>query len=281
MPPTAEPRCRGTHSAEGQVTWHYSGRIDGLVGTGATGAERALGYGSAAVLTLLIVGDDLLRVEPVAQAGWQVALLALFAFDIAGGAVANMLNSCKRLYHSPPRPEEGAILRALKNPRLFTALHVHPLLIVWAFGGSLAHAAIWYLLLQVAVWGGAGHPALPAARARDRGVDAGHHRRAAGPAAGGRTRLGGPGAVREAGPRPCRAGGTLCRAVATGPVFAMSGACVAGGMKGTRGRPTVLVAGASGYLGRHLVAEYKARGWQVRALVRSRGGGAAGEPRPG
>ncbi|WBQ13113.1 hypothetical protein L2D00_00145 [Hyphomonadaceae bacterium BL14] len=153
MPPTAEPRCRGTHSAEGQVTWHYSGRIDGLVGTGATGAERALGYGSAAVLTLLIVGDDLLRVEPVAQAGWQVALLALFAFDIAGGAVANMLNSCKRLYHSPPRPEEGAILRALKNPRLFTALHVHPLLIVWAFGGSLAHAAIWYLLLQVAVWG--------------------------------------------------------------------------------------------------------------------------------
>lgn len=50
----------------------------------------------------------------------------------------------------------------------------------------------------------------------------------------------------------------------------MSRAFVAGGMPGTRGRPTVLVAGASGYLGRHLVAEYKARGWRLRALVRSR-----------
>lgn len=153
MPPTAEPQCRGTHSAEGQVTWHYSGRTDGLVGTGATAAERALGYGGAAVLTLVIVWADLAREEPVAQAGWQVALLALFAFDIAGGAVANMLNSCKRLYHSPPRPEDGAVLRALKNPRLFTALHVHPVLVAWAFGGSFAHAAIWYLLLQFAVWG--------------------------------------------------------------------------------------------------------------------------------
>lgn len=153
MPTTAEPRCRGTHCTDAQVTWHYSGRTYGLVGTGATATERALGYGSAAVLTLVILGADVLRADPVAQAGWQVALLALFAFDIAGGAVANMLNSCKRLYHSPPRPEDGAILRALKNPRLFTALHVHPLLIVWAFGGSLAHAAIWYLLLQVAVWG--------------------------------------------------------------------------------------------------------------------------------
>jgi len=153
MPSTAEPRYRSTDRAEGLVSWHYSGRTDGLVGTGATGAERALGYGSAAVLTLVILGADLLRADPVAQAGWQVALLALVAFDIAGGAVANMLNSCKRLYHSPPRPEDGAVLRALKNPRVFTALHVHPLLIVWAFGGSLANAASWYVLLQVAVWG--------------------------------------------------------------------------------------------------------------------------------
>lgn len=55
MPPTAEPRCRGSHRADQQVTWHYSGRANGLVGTGATAAERALGYGSAAVLTLAIL----------------------------------------------------------------------------------------------------------------------------------------------------------------------------------------------------------------------------------
>ena len=152
MPTTAEPRCRDTRRADGQVTWLYSGRTDALVGTGATAAERALGYGGAAVLTLVILGVDFLRADPVAQGGWRVALLALFAFDIAGGAVANMLNSCKRLYHSPPRSEDGAALRALKRPRVFTALHVHPLLIAWAFGGSLAIAASWYVLLQVAVW---------------------------------------------------------------------------------------------------------------------------------
>ena len=32
--------------------------------------------------------------------------------------------------------------------------------------------------------------------------------------------------------------------------------------------PTVFIAGATGYLGRHLCAEYRARGWQVHALVR-------------
>ena len=32
--------------------------------------------------------------------------------------------------------------------------------------------------------------------------------------------------------------------------------------------PTVFIAGATGYLGRFLAAEYKAQGWQVRALVR-------------
>ncbi|MGI1663576.1 SDR family oxidoreductase [Palleronia sp. KMU-117] len=31
---------------------------------------------------------------------------------------------------------------------------------------------------------------------------------------------------------------------------------------------TVFIAGATGYLGRHLCAEYRARGWRVRALVR-------------
>ncbi len=153
MSTTAEPQFRRDDSAEGPVTWHYSGRADGLVGTGATGAERVLGYGSAALLTLVVVGADSLRADPVAQAGWQIALLALFAFDIAGGAVANMLNSCKRLYHSPARPEDGPVLRALKNARVFTALHVHPLAIAWAFGGSLSAGVIWYLLLQVSVRG--------------------------------------------------------------------------------------------------------------------------------
>ncbi|GGL81755.1 SDR family oxidoreductase [Wenxinia marina] len=35
--------------------------------------------------------------------------------------------------------------------------------------------------------------------------------------------------------------------------------------------PTILIAGATGYLGRHLCTEYRARGWRVHALVRNAG----------
>ncbi len=34
--------------------------------------------------------------------------------------------------------------------------------------------------------------------------------------------------------------------------------------------PTVFIAGSTGYLGRHLCAEYRKNGWTVRALVRNR-----------
>ena len=146
---------QGSHGRDvGQkVSWEYHGRADALVGTGATAAERALSYGSAFVLMTLIVGADLMRENPIAVSGLQMALLAIFAFDIAGGAVANMLNSCKRLYHSRTRPEDGVLIRGLKNPILFTAIHIHPVVIAWALDGSVAVGVIWYLALQLAVWG--------------------------------------------------------------------------------------------------------------------------------
>lgn len=134
------------------VTWHYEGRSDGLVGTGATLSERLMGYGTALVLTVIIVGADMMRLEPVAAGWWQLAILAFFAYDIAGGAVANMLNSCKRLYHTPRKPGEGALLGALKDARLFTGIHVHPIIIAATLGGSISSAVIWYVVLQAAVW---------------------------------------------------------------------------------------------------------------------------------
>ena len=139
-------------ASKGAVTWTYSGRNDVLVGTGATGAERMIGYGTAAVLTAVIVGADLARDDPIAATVWQIVVLTFFAYDIAGGAVANMLNSCKRLYHSAPMTTEGAFLRVVKNAKIFTAIHVHPILIALALGGSIAASIVWYLLLQISVW---------------------------------------------------------------------------------------------------------------------------------
>ena len=85
------------------IQWSYTGVADPLCGTGATRAERMLAYGFAAFFTAIILAADFYRDVPIAE-GWRVALLAFFAFDIAGGAVANMLNSCKRFYHGQLQP---------------------------------------------------------------------------------------------------------------------------------------------------------------------------------
>lgn len=132
------------------IQWKYSGSADLLCGTGATRAERVLAYGMAALFTALILAMDYSRDAPVA-AGWRIALLAVFAFDIAGGAVANMMNSCKRFYHGDLQPGEGGSARLAKNPRLFTAIHIHPIVAAYGFGGDVVNAVAWYGLLQAGV----------------------------------------------------------------------------------------------------------------------------------
>ena len=87
-----------------------------------------------------------------ATSAWQWAVLVFFAYDIGGGAVANMLNSCKRFYHTPAEPGEGAFIRAAKNVRVFTAIHVHPIIAAALLGGSVSNAVAWYVALQIAVW---------------------------------------------------------------------------------------------------------------------------------
>lgn len=132
------------------IEWNYSGSSDPLCGTGATLAERLLAYGLATLFTVIILATDYFRTTPIAD-GWRIALLAFFAFDIAGGAVANMLNSCKRFYHTDLQPGEGRGARLAKNPILFTAIHVHPIIAAYVFGGSLLNAVGWYILLQISV----------------------------------------------------------------------------------------------------------------------------------
>lgn len=132
------------------IEWNSSGGVDPLCGTGATLAERVLAYGMATVFTAIILAVDLNREVPVAE-GWRIALLAFFAFDIVGGAVANMLNSCKRFYHGNLKPGEGRGTRLAKNPTVFTAIHIHPIIAAYFFHGSVLNASVWYLLLLVSV----------------------------------------------------------------------------------------------------------------------------------
>ncbi len=132
------------------IRWGYSGRADFLCGTDATPAERWLAYGMASLLTAIILAIDLSASTPIAQ-GWNILLLAFFAFDIAGGAVANLLNSCKRFYHGDLQAVDGRGARIAKNSMLFTAIHLHPVLAAYVFNGDVINAVIWYLLLLASV----------------------------------------------------------------------------------------------------------------------------------
>lgn len=132
------------------IQWNYAGVADPLCGTGATRAERLLAYGIAALLTAIILAANFYQDAPIAE-GWRIALLGFFAFDIAGGAVANMLNSCKRFYHSELQPGDGFGARIAKNVTLFTAIHIHPIIAAYVFGGGILNAIIWYVLLQAGV----------------------------------------------------------------------------------------------------------------------------------
>ncbi|WP_424972834.1 hypothetical protein [Dinoroseobacter sp. S76] len=133
------------------IRWAYSGATDPLIGSGATRAERWLGHGGAALVTALLVWASAQGALPI-SAPWQWAVLVFFAYDIGGGAAANMLNSCKRFEHTPAKPREGVTIRAVKSAPIFTALHIHPILAAWLLGGSVQAALIWYALLQLAVW---------------------------------------------------------------------------------------------------------------------------------
>lgn len=135
-----------------KVDWSYSGKADPLAGTGATVSERALAYGFAALVTFGLVGYLRLEENPIAY-GWRLALLVFFVFDVVGGVVANMLNSCKRLYHSPAQPDESRFIKIVKNPLAFTIIHIHPIIAAWAFYGEIWVGVFWYaaLVLSAAV----------------------------------------------------------------------------------------------------------------------------------
>ena len=130
------------------IDWAYQGRPDFLAGTGATRAERALMWAGGLVGAGLYAYFYLKGM--LAWTWWQYLVAAAMAFDVAGGVVANSLNSCKRFYHTPPLPTEPRYTPFFKNHLLFTALHIYPLLIAMLFGGGWFYGLFWYAALLVA-----------------------------------------------------------------------------------------------------------------------------------
>ena len=128
------------------IEWKYSGKPDGFFGTGATQAEQNLVW-LFGILSTALLGWYWWS-NAMDWSWWQYAIALLLALDVLGGVVANSLNSCKRFYHSPIQPEEIGFTALAKNHFIFTALHIHPLIIGLIFGNiNLTYGAMWYFIL--------------------------------------------------------------------------------------------------------------------------------------
>lgn len=128
------------------IDWSYMGEPDFLVGTGATRGEKGLTAVAGLASALLYVYFYAIRAYD--WSALQFLIAGLIALDVGGGVVANSLNSCKRFYHTPARPDESRAVRWAKNSLLFSALHVHTLLVALLYGGNpWLYGLLWYALL--------------------------------------------------------------------------------------------------------------------------------------
>ena len=139
------------YKEQATVDWSYEGKPDYSSGTGATRAERTLALGSAFIVPAVVLTLSLTR-----DYGWsmpQLAVALALAFDVGGGLVSNALNSCKRFYHTPPKPSEGKLGAALKHPVRFASAHVHPILVALLFEAErwASYGLLWYALLMLSV----------------------------------------------------------------------------------------------------------------------------------
>ena len=127
------------------IDWNYSGKPDGFFGTGSTHIEQAIVCAGGVIGTGIVIWHA--STQSLPWAWWQYAIAALLALDVLGGVIANSLNSCKRYYHSPVKPEETGFTALAKNHFVFTLLHVHPILIGLLFSLNLQYGIFWYLAL--------------------------------------------------------------------------------------------------------------------------------------
>jgi len=130
------------------INWGYSRKADFLLGTGATHAEQVLGW-VASLIGASLYGY-LYLTHTLNWTWWQYILAGFLSFDVIGGIVANSLNSCKRFYHTAAKPDEPRFTAFFKNHLVFSALHIHTLLIAFLFSvANYFYGIFWYVFLII------------------------------------------------------------------------------------------------------------------------------------
>ena len=138
---------------EAVVDWNVpAARPDPVHGTGARREERLLAQlvaVGATVFVLLAASLD----ASVQWSWWRYAVAAVLAFDVCGGVVANGLNSAKRDHFATSSALEDLWLgRLVRRPRLFAALHLHPVVVAALFpGASWWWGVGWYAVTLTSV----------------------------------------------------------------------------------------------------------------------------------
>lgn len=130
------------------IDWQELGKPDYLLGSGATRAEKLLAYGAGLAGCGVVMWLNFDR--QLAWSWWQIVVALAITADVAGGVLANSLNSCKRTYHAPLSASPGMQEQLLKNHLLFVFLHVHPIVVGLLFGGGWSYALLWYAALLLA-----------------------------------------------------------------------------------------------------------------------------------
>jgi hypothetical protein len=128
------------------VDWTLpEGHPDWLMGTGANRSERTLVWAvTTAAVGVLIAATS---TQGVDWSWWQWLLVVVLAVDVAGGVPANALATAKRFYHSPAPDDSPKGTRLVRNHVVFSALHLHPFLVVAVLPDATAlWAAAWYVV---------------------------------------------------------------------------------------------------------------------------------------
>jgi hypothetical protein len=110
-------------------------------GAGATRTEKGLAHAVSvfAICALLVGGHGL------GWTWWQWLIGVLLVHDLAGGVVANGLDSAKLFYHSPLTSTDSAFAHFVHHPVGFTAIHFQPVLIALVIpGGAWWWGLLWY-----------------------------------------------------------------------------------------------------------------------------------------